>query len=92
MDKVLMVNVVMAECNDMLTGKKSMIFAATYDASISSEEIYRDVLEQTRECGLYFSHYGQSDPMTEQQAEDLLMAMGITPNRSIVTGGCYEWH
>ena len=86
MNKVSMVRSVIAKCDDMLVGKKALTFVAVCDAELSSEEINRYVLEQTRVCGLYVNNYVLFDPMPEWQANELLLSLGIEPNRLITAG------
>ena len=79
MNKVCLVKVVIATAIDMLSNEEKTILAAVCDESLGRSEILQYLNNQGRQIGIYICDYKELGPVTEWEANEILMSIGIMP-------------
>ena len=80
MNKVCLVKVVIAAGIDMLSNEEKTILAAVCDEGLGRKEILQSLNRQGRQIGVYVCDYNEFGPVTEWEANEILMSIGIMPD------------
>jgi len=80
MNKVCLAKVVIAAGIDMISNEEKTILAAVCDEDLGRNEVLQHLNRQGRQIGVYVCDYKEFGPVTEWEANEILMSIGIRPD------------
>ena len=75
-----LVKVAIAVGKNMLSHEETILFAAVCEADLSRDKIRQYMNRRGRAFGVYVGECSEVGPMTEAEANEILMTLGIVPN------------